>query len=100
MARTLLLQRRSSVHTVLTPLLVTEVFDSVGQVHGFTSDARDSQSAIEHLSRWADEGPPCPVLLIARLLAHDHQFGVSGPLPEHGLRRALVKIAALALADS
>ena len=44
----------------------------------------------EQLARRTDEGPPRQILLIARLLADDHQTRRLRPLPAHALRRVAV----------
>ena len=64
-----------------------EVLDRVGDVDPPPVDAGLFQRHVQQLSRWPDERPADDVLLIARLLADEHDLGVVRSFTEHGLRR-------------
>ena len=53
-----------------------------------------SSARVEHLAGRADERAAGEILLVARLLADEHDRGVERAFAEHGLRRALVEGAA------
>src|SRR5688572_13314887 len=60
--------------------LPLEVLDRVGHVRRPAVDAGFGQPLVEHPPRRSDEGPPGQVLLVARLLADEHQLGPRGAL--------------------
>src|SRR5262249_40216552 len=60
-------------------------------------DAGFGERAIEHGAGRADERLALQVLLVARLLAHEHDARMRRPLAEHGLRRILVERTAAAV---
>ena len=51
------------------------------------------ERAIEQRAGWADERRAVEVLLVARLLAHEHQARPRGALTEHGLRGVAPEVA-------
>ena len=57
-----------------------------------------SERSVEHLAGRPDEGAAGKVLLIARLLADQHQRRIGRAFAEHGLGRILVEMAAGAIA--
>ena len=73
-----------------------EVLHGIGDVDNRAIDARFFERVVEDPPGRADERPAFPVLLIAGLLAHQHQRGTGRPLAEHRLRRRLPEIAVLA----
>ena len=54
-----------------------EVLDGVGDVHLGPIDPRRFQRLVEHPPRGSDEGAALLVLLVARLLADEHDLGVT-----------------------
>ena len=97
-------QRQASISLVsgflcsapLAARLVLEVLHGVGDVDVRAVDARRLERAVEHLARGADEGAPGKILLVARLLADQHQGRIGRAFAEHGLGGVLVKVAARA----
>ena len=63
------------MQTTLASLLVPEVLHRVGQVHVPAIDLRSLQGLVEKPARRADEGTTLPVLLVTRLLTHEHESG-------------------------
>jgi hypothetical protein len=72
------------------------MFDRVRQINLGTVDARLRQTPVQHAPRRADERVALEVLLIARLLADQHEPGPLRALAEHRPGRVPVQIAALA----
>ncbi len=77
--------------------LPLEVLDRVRDVNFGPIDAGRHQCFIEQASGGADERPARPILLIARLLAHDHDASVDGSFAEHGLRARFPQWAGAAI---
>src|SRR5438270_9885931 len=75
-----------------------EMLDGIGDVNGRPVDARLLERGVEQCPRGTDERPPGKVLLIARLLADEHDRGVERPLTEDGLGTELVQVAPRAIA--
>src|SRR3954469_14262250 len=64
-----------------------EVLDGVGDVDAVTIDAGRSERLVEYATRRPNEGAAGDVLMVAGLLADQHQLGVGGSFAEHRLRR-------------
>jgi hypothetical protein len=62
-----------------------EVLDRVGQVDLPPVDPGPLEIAVEQAPRRPDEWPPDKILLVAWLLADDHQFGLLRPFPHYRL---------------
>jgi hypothetical protein len=77
----------------------SEVLHQVGDVDVAAVESGFVDRAIEHAARRPDERPAGAVLLVARLLADQHDAGVIRSLPEDGLRRVPIELAAVALPD-
>src|SRR6185312_6079555 len=71
-----------------------EVLDGVGDVDRAAIDPGLLHRAIQHLAGRAYERPADDILLISRLLAHEHDLRAGRSLPEHRLRRRLEQCAA------
>ena len=71
------------------------MLDGVGDVHRFAIDAGLLDDAVEQTARGADEGVSPNVLLVTGLLAHQHNRGIAGAFPSHGLRGSLPQIASM-----
>ena len=84
---------RLRVDAALAARLPLEVLDRVGHVDGAAIDARLLEAAVEQPARRSDEGPALAVLVVARLLAHQHHAGARAALAEDGLGAALVEVA-------
>src|SRR5207237_5999162 len=82
---------RTLVKPPLAALLELEVLDRVGDEGVAARDAGVGQRLIENPSGWADERLARQILLVARLLADQHQAGMYAPLPRHGLGRKFVE---------
>ncbi len=76
--------------------LELEMLHRVGDVDARAVDPGLRDGAVEHLAGGADERPSREILLVARLLADEHQRGVDRSFAEHCLRRMLVQVAARA----
>src|SRR5439155_18349610 len=76
--------------------LPLEVLDDVRDVGVAAVDPGVLEGAVEELPGRADERPAGEVLLVAGLLADEHQAGRLAPLAEDGLGRSLPEVAALA----
>ena len=87
---------RVLVDAALAAHLVFEVLDGVGDVGRVAAEACLFQRAGEHLPGWTHERLAREVLLVAGLLAHDHQIGVLRPDACNPLCRAFPQIAAAA----
>ena len=74
--------------------LELEMLDRVGDIGAGAVHARLGQRLVQQLPRRPDEGPPGQILLVAGLLADEHQRRVQRAFAEHGLRRVLVERAA------
>jgi hypothetical protein len=85
---------RLLVDAHLAPGPELEVLDGVGHVDLAAVDAGGLEGPVEELPGGAHEGLPGPVLLVAGLLAHQHQPGAGRPRTEHGLAGTLVEMAA------
>src|SRR3546814_4963003 len=77
----------------LAALRELEMLDRVGDVDLAAFDSGLVERAIEHPPRRADEGATGQILLIARLLADQHDRGAAGAFAEHRLRRVLIERA-------
>ena len=94
-ARRDLLGVRLLVQADLPLRLPLEVLHRVRHVHVAAVDLGLDEGPVEELARRADERVPGLVLQIAGNLTHQHQIGVLGPFPEHGLGAELVQVARL-----
>ena len=74
-----------------------EMLDRVGDIDARAVDPRLAQRPVEHLPGRTYERLAGEILLIAGLLADEHDLGVDRPLAEHRPRRAFVEAAAGAL---
>src|SRR5580704_6351297 len=81
----------------LTPELVAEMLDHVGDVDVVAGYPRSLESLVEDATRWPDERMAFDVLAVAGLLADQHQARVRGALAHNRLRGALPQIAGAAL---
>jgi hypothetical protein len=77
-------------------LLELEVLDDVGHVGLVARDGGGVEAPVELPARRAHERLSGEVLLVARLLAHEHDAGALQPLAEDGLRRTPPEVAAAA----
>src|SRR4051812_2578271 len=77
----------------LAARLPLEVLDGVRHVHVRAIDTRFGQCSVEQVARWSDEGPAGEVLLVARLLPHEHDGGLVRALAEDGLGTELPELA-------
>jgi hypothetical protein len=75
-------------------LLELEVLDDVGQIGLVARDAGGLEAAVELLAGRSDEGPAGPVLLVSRLLAHEHDSRALEAFAEDGLRGRAPEVAA------
>ncbi len=73
-----------------------EVLDRIGQVDGLARDRGFLQGAIEQASGRPHKGLALAVLLVPRLLSHQHQLSACPPFAEDRLRRVLPQIASTA----
>ena len=87
---------RLLVDAPLAARLEFEMLDRVGDVDAGAVDAGLGKRAVEQLAGRADERPAGEILLIAGLLADEHERRVARALAEHGLGRGLPERAALA----
>src|SRR4051812_42813539 len=87
-----------AVDALLAARLEFEVLHGVGHVDRGTVDPRLFERRIKQPTRGPDERAPGDVLLVAGLLADEHDRSVERTFAEHRLRRMLVKVAALAFA--
>src|SRR5688572_27072733 len=90
--------RRRLVQAALAARLPLEVLDRVGDVQVLALDARGLQRPVEQASGRPDERQALAVLLVARLLADQHDPGVGVAGAEHSLRRVGPERAIVALA--
>src|SRR5437868_6779038 len=74
------------------------MLDGIGDVNRRAVDARLLERRIEQRAGGTDERPPGKVLLVAGLLADEHDRGVERPLAEHRLGGMPVEVAAGAVA--
>ena len=77
----------------LAALDEAEVLHRVRDVEPRAVQAHRGQGTIEHLARRADERRALQVLLIARLLADEHDASIGGTAAEDGLGRPAVELA-------
>src|SRR6185369_10029109 len=84
-----LLLRRRLVDATLAAQLELEVLDRVGDVDLAARDAELLERAGEKLPGRTDEGTALQILLVARLLAHEHQPGAAAAFAADRLRRVL-----------
>src|SRR5688572_15779162 len=84
---------RLLVNTPLAARLPLEMLHRVGDIHVVARDAGVSERFVKQRTGRPDERLALPILLIARLLAHEHHAGTLRPGAEHDLRRRLVEIA-------
>ena len=73
-----------------------EVLDYVGHVRSLPIQTRLQQGAIQEPTRRTDEWPARQILVVAALLAHEHQVGRGGALPEDRLRGPFPELACTA----
>ena len=83
----------------LAAQFMTEVLHRVGDIGPIAWNLRFRQGAVEHLAGRSDEGPPDQILLVAGLLAHQHQRRGGGPLARHALGGVAPELAAAAEVD-
>jgi hypothetical protein len=76
---------RTLVDPSLAALLVLEVLDRVGEIHGGPVDAGVVETLTEDPSRRADERLPRQVLAVAGLLAHQDDARITRSVTENGL---------------
>ena len=76
-----------------------EMLDGVGDVDSRAVEIGFGHRAVEQLAGRADEGAAGEVLLVARLLADEHDASVGRAFAEHGLGRGLPEVAAAAVVD-
>src|SRR6185295_6277915 len=88
---------RLLVNAPLAARLEFEVLHGIRDVDAGAVDAGLGERAVEHLPGRSDERLAGQILLVARLLADEHDPRVRRPLAEHGLGRVLVERAALAM---
>src|SRR5437660_3085713 len=88
---------RLLVQAALAARLEFEVFDGVGHIDARTIDAGLRERAVEHRTGRTDEWLAGQILLVARLLADEHDGRVRGAFAEHGLGRVLVERTAAAI---
>ena len=72
------------------------MLDDVGDVDGVAVDAGLDEGPVEQLARRSDERMAGQVLLVAGLLAQEHQLGSGLAFAEDGLGRVAVQVAGLA----
>src|SRR5438270_725284 len=84
------------VQPALAPPGPAKVLDGVGDVDAPAVDAGLLQTPLQQLARRAHKGLALKVLLVARLLADQHQPSMFGALAEHRLGRVGPKVAGLA----
>ena len=85
---------RLGMDAALAARLELEVLDGVGDVSRLAIDAGVAEGAVEQLAGGTDERAAGKILLIAGLLADEHQRRIERPLAEHGLcRRAVERTA-------
>jgi L-alanine-DL-glutamate epimerase-like enolase superfamily enzyme len=87
------------VNPALTPRLVAEMLDHVGDVDIVMRDARSLQAAVEDAAGGADERMALNVLLVPRLLTDQHQARVLRTLAHHGLRGTFPEVTGAAFLD-
>ena len=75
-------------------LLELEMLDRIGDEHLAAVDAGIDDRAVEHAACRTDERMALSVLLVARLLADQHDLGVPRPFSRHNLRRVAIERAA------
>jgi hypothetical protein len=68
----------------------------VGEIDPLPADPRLLERAAQHVPSRSHERLALEILLVAGLLAHEHEPGVPGARPEDGLRRLLPQVARLA----
>src|SRR5438093_10521924 len=83
------------MNPALAARLPLEVLHDVGDVDRSAIDARSFERAIEQLACGADEWTPGEIFGVARLLAHQHQLGLTRAFAEDGLRAVLPQVASL-----
>src|SRR5438067_2064459 len=86
--------RRRLVNAPLTARLPAEMLDRVGQIEIGGRDAGLAKHVAQQLAGRTDEGLALLILLVARLLADQHQPRLVRAFAAHSLRRALPQIAA------
>ena len=86
------------VDLALAALDKLEVLDGVGDVDLSAVNPGLFERCIEDRAGGTDERPPGDILLVARLLADEHDRGVERAFAEHRLGRIFVKVAADAFA--
>src|SRR5262249_8304616 len=79
------------VQPALAPHLVLEVLDCIGDEGVPAGDAGFLERLIQHPASRPHEWLAGQVLLVARLLAHQHDMGASAPFAPDDLRRELVE---------
>ncbi len=87
---------RGLVQATLAPQLMLEVLHGVGDVKPGAVGAGLGQRPIEHLSGGTDERPSDAILLVAGLLAHQHQGSILRSLSRHAMQGVLPKVATAA----
>src|SRR5262245_6112557 len=94
-ARLDLVLSRALVDAALAALLTfpLEVLHRIRDVDTPSLHARLLERLVEETARWPHEGTSRQVLLVARLLAHEHHARRLAALAEHGLRGPLVEVA-------
>lgn len=87
------------MHAALAARLPFEVLDCVGHIDFLARDACFIERAIEHRACRTHERLALQILLIAGLLADDHQRRMTRTRARHRLRRVLVERAAMAFVE-
>jgi hypothetical protein len=84
------------VKTSLAPRFVLEVLYCIRQVELAAIDAGACEGLVEEAPGRPDERPPADILLVAGLLADEHDGSIARPLPENRLRGLAIERTALA----
>ena len=80
---------RRGMQARLAATVELEVLHGVGEVETVALESRIREGTVEQLPGRPDERPAREVLVIARLLADEHDARIAGPFPEYGLRGRL-----------
>jgi hypothetical protein len=76
---------RLLVDAPFAPRLVLEVLHRIGDVDLVASDAGSLERAVEHLAGGPHERTAGQILLVAWLLADEHERGIGRPFAEDGV---------------
>ena len=72
---------RALVKSLLSARDKLKMLYRIGEIALFYFDSDFSKKMIEKFSSWADKGPTEKVFLVAWLLTHNHDFGISWTFP-------------------